>query len=293
MSRYGYYGYGYNRYSSSSESQHNQRILRAFEQPLQLLRCRYFPNSSKWEIHISSSTGQGSYELNLTSKTGKCNCPDFERRHKPCKHMLCVLLRILKLKDHEFTSVKQVGKSYDEITTSFLKLFHHEEAPTPPSNDLLEDGTKKKKGRKRKAVTEEAEPIKIEQIPTDPNANNEPIVDKENNPLPAEEAAPPTEEMCIICLLEFQSNEENVMKCGSHCNRWLGHKDCLKTWFEKSILCPLCKGPQPQSKPSGGPSVKRARYGYAYDDDEVDIEALQAQVQAAELLPAFFEIVRE
>lgn len=91
MSRYGYYGYGYgyNRYSSSSESQHNQRILRAFEQPLQLLRCRYFPNSSKWEIHISSSTGQGSYELNLTSKTGKCNCPDFERRHKPCKHMLC------------------------------------------------------------------------------------------------------------------------------------------------------------------------------------------------------------
>jgi hypothetical protein len=294
-------GYSYYHGYSRTGDAHNDRILRAFEQPLQLMQCRYFPKSAKWELQVSSSTGSGGYELNFNQKSGSCNCPDFERRKRPCKHMLCVLLRVLKIKDQEFTTVTQVGKSYDEITATFLRLFHHQ-GPAELEEEPEEEETGGKKKRKRKtpakkttkkgakAGTEEEQEdaSKTEQKETAATTSSSTAA-----PAVAEEQ-PAEEEMCIICLLEFQPAPETIYKCSADCQRWLGHKECLNAWFQKSNCCPLCKGIQRSTTSSSSSSAwKRSRYDY--DDDNVDINELQDRVEETANPPtnAFFEIVRE
>ena len=278
MSRYYSHYYGYSRTGSG----HSDRVLRAFEQPLQLLQCRYFSKSERWELRVSSSTGHGFYELKFNSKSGTCNCPDFERRGKPCKHMLCVLLRILKLKDQEFTTKTQVGKSYNEITTTFLKLFHHDK---PVEEDIESHGKKRKRkgSMKGEASVAKESPAKAETLV--------------ESKLPSSESAPAAdepEEMCIICLLEFHPSAETMSRCSADCQRWLGHKECLQSWFQKSSCCPLCKGIQQSAKSSSSSSsVKRSRYSYYDEEGEIDIEQLQAQADQANPVNAFFEIVHE
>jgi len=266
----------YGRYYSGSGDQHQDRVRRAFEQPLQLLQCKYFIKSKRWEIRVSTSTGVGYYELTFDPEGGSCSCPDFGRRGKPCKHMLCVLLRILKLKDTDFTSIEQVGESYDQITPTFLKLFHHEATSLPSTNEEGEEA--------KETVSEDEEHKKSETVNV-----------KEEKPKPEE--TPTEEEMCLICLLEFIPNEGTMSKCTSHCKRWLGHQECLNTWFQKSRCCPLCKGPQQTLMSTVvEPAYKRARYyGYSSYSEEVDISTLQAQTNEGEAVAenVFFEIIHE
>ncbi len=265
-----YYGRYRNYYSSSDP--HYDRVVRAFEQPLRLLQCKYYPTSAKWELRISSSTGGGHYDIMFNHKKASCTCPDFERRGKPCKHMLCVLLRILKLKNKEFTTITQVGKSYDQITPAFLALFHHDGTS---ASSTTKDG--------------KTESTKDEGL----NGGTAATSDSKN----AEEAtadAPVEEETCLICLLDFAPNDETMCKCSSHCQRWLGHKECLDSWFRQSKQCPLCKGIQEHLRKTYEPSYKRIRYGYSTEEN-VDIEALQAQDDDETIVDAnaFFQIVQE
>lgn len=275
MSRYGYRGYyGYR----NQGDQHGDRVVRAFEQSLRLLQCRYFPKAKKWELRVSSSTGCGYYQVEFTSDSANCSCPDFERRGRPCKHMLCVLLRILKLKNKEFKTVKEVGKSYDQITPAFLALFHHEDASSKPELEGCSSDE-----RKRKFDDEGNE--KVEEA--------EAGIEEPNNsttaPTPSE---PQTEEMCLICLLEFVP-DDTMSKCSSHCKRWLGHKECLDSWFSKSKLCPLCKGPQACTKVHEPPN-KRVKYSGVYAFGDVDIDSLQTR-ETGNIVDenAFFQIVQE
>lgn len=266
----------YNNYYGAKD-QHADRIVRAFEQSLTLLRCVYHRVSQRWDLRISSSTGAGYYDLTLTagkvkSNTSTCTCPDFERRQKPCKHMLCVLLRILKLKQHDFTSVREVNKSYEQITEAFLRLFHRDVQP--------EEDVKEAKGEQEVQESSTAEATS------------------------AAVTAVLEEEMCLICLLEFTppamptegGRGQDVVKCSSHCQRWLGHKECLNTWFLKSAFCPLCKGPQRTShKHDDEPAYKRIRYAYNDANDDLDIDALQDQHDDETIVDAnaFFQILED
>jgi hypothetical protein len=241
-------------YRNYSSDPHGDRVTRAFEQQLRLLQCKYYPKSAKWELRISSSTGGGYYDVMFNKKKGTCSCPDFERRRRPCKHMLCVLLRILKLKNHQFTTITQVGKSYDQITPAFLALFHRDE------------------DEERNAHAKDENPV----------ASSSTGV----APLSVEE------ETCLICLLEFVPDQTTISKCTSHCKRWLGHKECLDSWYQQSKSCPLCKGKQTNLTTSSAPSKKRMRNGL---DDGVDIDALQAQAEDEDMVDAnaFFQIIAE
>lgn len=211
MPRYGYRGYGYyGGYGGySSHDAYNERVQRAFDQPLRLLQCRYFPDSKKWTFSVSSSTGGGQYQLTVTPKKGMCSCPDFARRQKPCKHLLCVLLRVLKMKT-EFKNITEIGRNYDDITSILLNLF-----------DVRDE-----------------EPQQHEQ---------EEAKEEAAAPATAAAGAEEEEEMCLICLLDFAPGAEGIKKCTSHCKRWLGHHECLDDWFTKTDECPLCKGPQQQA----------------------------------------------
>lgn len=263
---------------------HSDRIYRAFDQHLQLIHVKYYPTISKWTIRISSSSGSGFYDINISPITATCDCPDFERRGKPCKHMLCVLLRILKLKDSTFTTPKQVAKHYAQVTETLLGLFHHNpDQPDPRELDpkLLE--APKKRKRKSSDVSLES-PTKIKK-----EANTQDTI-KEETPKVDNETPETSEEMCLICLLEFIPNADAILQCSSHCKRWLGHKECLQGWFTKSNLCPLCKGPQ--QKPKSQERSPTKRHSTAYDENTFDIADFQAQEDDPMIVSqAFFQII--
>lgn len=200
------YGYWQDRYAYDRYDAYDDRVSRAFNQPLSLSQCRYFPQEKKWTFKVSSSSGDSYYDLVVTPKKGTCSCPDFERRAKPCKHLLCVLLRVLRLKT-EFKNVTEIGRNYDQITTTLLNLFSKNTAKPVTEND-----TKKS---------------------------------EDQHVSPGDE-----EEMCLICLLEFSPTQDNITKCSADCGRYLGHKDCLNTWFSRNNTCPLCKGMQRTCRPA-------------------------------------------
>jgi hypothetical protein len=39
---------------------------------------------------VPSQTGHGKYAVIVTGDTAECNCPDFESRNQPCKHIFAV-----------------------------------------------------------------------------------------------------------------------------------------------------------------------------------------------------------
>jgi hypothetical protein len=241
---YGRYG-GYERFGT--RDMHETRVNRAFEQPLQLMRCRYYPKILMWQLRVSSSSGHGYYTLHFTPDSGSCECPDFERRQKPCKHMLCVLLRILKLRDKQYTTVTQVGKSFPHITERFLALFGPR-IPSPNVNPTNSSSSSSKPVGTATTIDSQSEG-KAEEAKSEGKRE----VKETNDDVLNEETEILEEETCIICLLDFypDKEQETIMQCTSHCQRWLGHRNCLNHWFQKSSLCPLCKGKQqPQSSSS-------------------------------------------
>jgi hypothetical protein len=281
--RYGYrnYGYGYRNSYNSYGDEHESRVARAFSQTLQLLQCRFYSKSNRVEVQISSSTGDSHYDLTFHEEGGDCSCPDFERRQAPCKHMLCVLLRVLRLKDKDYSSVEDVGESYDHISQSFLSLFQR---TAPATNDSDKDDDSNDNKKKHKTEEESGgEAARAEAKGADESAATTEIT----STTAAEQAE---DEMCIICLLEFQPNQTDppLTQCSAQCKRWLGHRDCLKHWYAKSSLCPLCKGVQHLPKVAALNTYrKRARY-----DGDLDLEALQNESPGAAVgAHAFFEIV--
>jgi len=51
--------------------------------------------------------------------------------------------------------------------------------------------------------------------------------------------ANPAQEMCPICMLDFQESDEIVpLPCDE---KHYFHQNCIKAWLEKNNTCPLCK----------------------------------------------------
>jgi hypothetical protein len=47
--------------------------------------------------HVPSQSGAGWYKVLIDENDAVCNCPDFELRDKPCKHILAVKLLMSRL----------------------------------------------------------------------------------------------------------------------------------------------------------------------------------------------------
>ncbi len=209
---------------------------------------------------MSSSRGVGYYDVWLCSpgadRASRCSCPDFVRRRKPCKHLLCVLLRILKLKNREFASVDEIGEEYPAIAVALGTLFGLPDAAAteatvealPPEDMPPEDMPPEDMGK----VIGSSE-VGDAAAAQESKAGEESVVVATLSPPPP--PPPAEEETCLICLLDFapppivagcttSPDAHLYARCNSICSRWLGHQECLSTWFARSNKCPLCKGQQ-------------------------------------------------
>ncbi len=63
---------------------------------------------------VPSQSGRGSYRVSLYDNSWKCNCPDYELRQQPCKHVYAVMTLVLKWFDKEGneTTIKIKRKVY-------------------------------------------------------------------------------------------------------------------------------------------------------------------------------------
>ena len=55
---------------------------------------------------------------------------------------------------------------------------------------------------------------------------------------PIEEKSKLEEEICVICLDNFNQEDDivGILKC-----EHLYHRDCIKQWFKKNTTCPICR----------------------------------------------------
>jgi len=44
---------------------------------------------------------------------------------------------------------------------------------------------------------------------------------------------------CMICKKEIENNLYSIVEC-LNCNKYIGHRNCVKTWLEKNKICPNC-----------------------------------------------------
>ncbi|KAI7848289.1 hypothetical protein BDC45DRAFT_318525 [Circinella umbellata] len=75
-------------YYFSEEYQYNRRLDRANSQSMFIVR-QTIVNESKQVFHVMGST-KNVYEVTI-AKHISCDCPDFDKRHDHCKHILMIL----------------------------------------------------------------------------------------------------------------------------------------------------------------------------------------------------------
>lgn len=176
-------------------------------------------------LDVLGSTGNV-YRVSLTSTGNRCACLDFAKGGGVCKHLLFVMLRVLKLsrEDHR---VWQTALTASELQPLLASLREGQAG----TDDLAPE---KAVLRGYRAATVGIEAHKVQ-------------------PLPAE---------CPICFEEISEgatasyavdSTKSAVACGS-CGHHL-HNDCHKRWAEsssKGSTCPLCRSPWDTSARPGG-----------------------------------------
>ena len=44
---------------------------------------------------------------------------------------------------------------------------------------------------------------------------------------------------CMLCKKVIDNNLYSIVEC-LNCNKYIGHRNCVKTWLEKNKICPNC-----------------------------------------------------
>lgn len=79
----------------------NERIERALKQTMFLISAQ--KNEKKWDFVVEGTRGIN-YDVCFSSKGMTCECPDFEKRGRNCKHMFFVIGRIAQMNLGKFES---------------------------------------------------------------------------------------------------------------------------------------------------------------------------------------------
>lgn len=152
--------------------------------------------------NVMGSTGNV-YNVKMTH-TPTCTCPDYQTRHRRCKHIFFVLTRIMKVpaaKEDQDTFTKR------ELTMMFKQI------PTITNNLLVGDHYKKNYESYKKSGGKKTN-SKVERKPTD--------------------------DICPICLDDLE-NGETLDFCKYSCGKCI-HDKCFQMWAKsKSSKCVFCR----------------------------------------------------
>ena len=83
------------------------------------------------QYKVRSQSGNGSYEIKIGKNGAECNCPDFQNRHQPCKHILGLRYYLEVQKDTPQGTVtekvrltySQAWSAYNAAQTEEIKIF--------------------------------------------------------------------------------------------------------------------------------------------------------------------------
>lgn len=181
------------------------RVCRAMsQQHIQLLNAVHHTVSDEWALQISASSGYKHYNVIVSNhRTCSCTCHDYRVSHQLCKHLLYLLVRVVK----ETSIYGEVDRDrFQEYVPAIMNklssIFYsrgYDTATTTTTNDS--------------EIKEE----------DDDNSSTNILCD------------------CVICLTEVESQDE-LFTCTSTCKKPLGHIQCVQGWMKRNATCPLCRG---------------------------------------------------
>ena len=132
----------------------------------------------------------------------ECSCPDYSTRHKRCKHIYFILLRVMKIEDED-----QEEYTNNELLEMFKNIPH-------VTNNLLVDGKTKQK--------------------YDTLKNNNKL-----DPKSQDVTKKGTDDLCPICLDDLE-NGDDLDHCKFSCGKSI-HKVCYSMWTKKKAAnCIFC-----------------------------------------------------
>lgn len=153
---------------------------------------------------VMGSTGNV-YMVNI-SNSPTCTCPDHQTRHKRCKHIYFILIRVMKVTPSNEEKEKFTNNDLDKMFENIPEIMVN----------LIADGEHKKKYDKNK--------VKI----TD-NSNNSKMVDQK-----------PIDDICPICLDDLDKDDD-LDYCKYSCGKSI-HKKCFSMWAKsRSSQCVFCR----------------------------------------------------
>ena len=184
------------------------RKTRGKHQNIFLIECIKPTKDYVRDYVIMGSTGNV-YNVKIKDYP-ECTCPDYVSRHRKCKHIYFVLIRVMQvnkideyLEDEDFYDKKTLKKMFKNIPDV--------------ANNLQIDDSKKEMYNKMK------------------NNNN----DNNND---CHSIKKDTDDLCPICLDDLENGEE-LDYCKYSCGKYI-HKYCFAMMCKKrEANCPFCRSP--------------------------------------------------
>lgn len=163
-----------------------------------------FPPKSTYEREYAVMGSTGNVYIVKIKAVPTCTCPDFMTRHRRCKHIYFVLIRVMGVQEGKTDTEKYIG---GELLTMFDKIPH-------VTNHLLANG------KYRDAYLKNKDRI----IPKKKEAR-----DKRD-----------TDDLCPICLDDLE-NGEPLDHCKYSCGKPI-HAECFQMLAKsRGAKCPFCR----------------------------------------------------
>eukprot|EP00929_Paragymnodinium_shiwhaense_P011559 TRINITY_DN11744_c0_g1_i2.p1 TRINITY_DN11744_c0_g1~~TRINITY_DN11744_c0_g1_i2.p1 ORF type:complete len:349 (-),score=42.55 TRINITY_DN11744_c0_g1_i2:55-1101(-) len=203
-------------YRRSAPEGTDDRIVRALEQRLYLLE-RQPPDDGEAVFAVLGSTGNV-YHVTLGTQPS-CDCPDFLRRRASCKHLLFVMIRVLRLETDD-PRIWQRRLKAEDVSAILSNRGARTERGARAPRDLQQ---RYQRATSSKSFEEDADATSSTQ-----GRLRKPILD-EDCPI------------CFECMDEAEDTGGLLVFCLS-CGSSL-HKDCMKRWLKAAPAanCPLCR----------------------------------------------------
>ena len=183
---------------------YQSRKARGKTQKIFLLECHQAENNYARKYDVMGTT-RNVYTVNIKN-IPECTCPDYQTRHRRCKHIYFILIRIMKVSKDEEDSDYYDNK---ELQTMFNNI--------PDITANLTAGNKYTEKYKKFKGTGDKKSITVKQGSLD--------------------------DICAVCLDDLENGDE-LDYCRFSCGKNV-HKLCHSMWTKKQpkAICLFCRAP--------------------------------------------------
>jgi hypothetical protein len=197
-------------YHRKYEYAFDSRVSRALSQRIYLIDSTAPPEGSGEDFHFSIMGNSGiAYDIRIGTKFISCSCPDHSANGNLCKHLLFVLIRLLKYTHNDVFKNYYMPLVYEDLKNNH---FETQDDTLKRCAFYLENREKLSKQNKKKLEGADC-PICLEEL-KDPASG--PVVGK--------------------------AGGEPLLWCKAQCGNFV-HQNCFLKWVEKKdgANCVLCR----------------------------------------------------